>query len=349
MRKLFGFAVSGTTIVLAAMGLASAQAPMSMPSAPVGGGSGQKARNLSQSTVYAPSDIAASGAQDERRSRGRQGNLLSASSGMGQPLAEGQLNLPRLCFQPGVGWTTAPTAAFMRNDGSTQNAGPIQNDGSKGKASGEGAAGANPGLQIRHGVTGFGALHPSSECPTMLLPQDATIATGQDSSPQNSASRFMNPSLTSGADLSQYNTFQTLMPDHPLSGIGSSGQAKPAFDFPEGLKGSRTHDVRDPNFALEQLKVLRRRAYISDVKLRRLSRNPQNIETRLELRRMNTEVEKRKKTKRAGEDQDTSTGKGNGKSNKHIDSMDLVARKAECQKKGDASKSKVCSLLKRVM
>ncbi len=341
MRRLFDFTVSGAAFALASIGLASAQAPMSMPSAPAGGGPGQKTPNISQSTVYAPSDIAASasGMQQERRPRGRQGSLLSTYSATGQGLAEGQPNLPRLCFQPGVGWTTAPAASFT----AMQNAG-TQNDGSGDNSSDKNKSSASASLPIRHGVSALGGPRESTECPPMLLPQDATTNPG--SSAANSASKFMNPSFKTDTDLSQYNSFQALLPSGPMSGTGNSAQSRPAFDLPEGFKSSRIHDPKDPTFALEELKALRRRAYVSDIKLRRLSRNPQNLETRLELRHMNTEVEKRKKAKRSAEDQDNSTDKESVKSKKHIDSMDLVARKAECEKKSDASKSKVCSLLK---
>lgn len=184
----------------------------------------------------------------------------------------------------------------------------------------------------------------------MFLPQSATTDTDADSSADNPASSFMNPSYKSNADLSQYDSFQTLLSPHSISGSGNSTQGKPSFDLPAGLKSSGLHDPTDPNSALEELRALRGRAYLSQVKIRRLSRNPQNMETRLEMRRMNTEVEKRnKKSKRNGEDQSTTAAKGNANGNKHVSSGDLRAKKAECDKKGNASKSKVCSILKMVM
>jgi len=133
---------------------------------------------------------------------------------------------------------------------------------------------------------------------------------------------------------------------HPLLGAGQytepdSGQTNPALNFSGGLRHSEGHDQSDPNATFETLKALRGRAYVSPVKLRQLSRNVQDLQTRLELRRMQTEVDKQERSERAKEYQSTFAA-----GHKQNDRRNLSARRHDCAQKTGASKSKACSLLK---
>ena len=335
MKNLLFSFLSSVAVLGASAGLAVAQSSMSLPSGSTPG-QRQNGANPSQLTVFAPSDIAASssGVPDERRPHARQARMLSIYSGTGRTSAQGPPNLPRLCFQPGIGWTTATAAGFIQNN--------VPND----KASNEDKTGSEQGLEVRHGVSALSRPGGSTQCPPMLLPPGATNESGRDKSSEDSIDKFADPLTVPGAELGQYDSFQTFLSDHPVSATGNS---KPAFDLPQGLKGSSIHGLSDPDSSLEELRALRGRAYLSQVKIRRLSRDPNNIETRLELRRMNSEVEKRDKSKRSREDQKTIAAIGNANGNKHLTSRDLLAKKAECDKNRNASKSKVCSLLKQVM
>jgi len=333
MRRLLVIALTGMAGMLASTGLSEAQAPMTMLPTPTTGSQGQPMQLPSPSAVYVPSDIATSSSvgPNVRQPRGRHGGLgLSKSTvATGREPVEGAPNLPRLCFQTGVGWTLIPAAGFI------ENANPGSND--------EFGPGANPRIRNQRGAAAMGRSQESMKCPTMPLLQSST-----DDSAEHSDLDFVNPSFRSGTDLSQYDIFQTLLADHPVSGTGVTAGPKSAFDLPEGLSGRKARDSLDPNYALEELKALRHRAYVSPVKLRRLSQHPQNVETRLELRQMNAEVGKRNKPRRKGEEQNTLSAKGNAGGNKHLNPRDLSAKKAECEKKTASSKSKVCSLLKKV-
>src|SRR5579863_6240419 len=105
--------MSGMGACLLFVGWAWAQSPNMLPSNSPALSQGQKAPSPAQWSAYAPSDIAAgAGATDDRRSRRRQGSPLTAAAAAGKGSAASALNIPHLCFQPGIGWTAVPANAF---------------------------------------------------------------------------------------------------------------------------------------------------------------------------------------------------------------------------------------------
>lgn len=335
MKRILVTALAGMVGLLAPSGLSRAQAPMTMPSTPMTGSQGQKSQSPSPSAIYAPSDMAvvSSGSPDAHRSRGGQGilRLFSGSAETGRASAEGEPNLPRLCFQPGIGWTLIPAGSIENTDPKKDN---------------ESELGGNPG-NLTHRRISSGKHREAENCPTMLQLQGGSQGTNSDSSAEYTDLDFMKPLFSSGADLSRYNIFQTLLGDHSGSGAGDSAGYKSAFDLRARLKGGKNLNTGEQTYSPNELKELRNRAYVSPVKLRRLSRNVQNVETRIELRQLSTEVEKRNTSRRRGKDQNSIASERNSAGDKHKNSRDLLAKKAECEKKANASKSKACSLFKQ--
>jgi hypothetical protein len=327
MKKILAATICGVAAFVVSARLAPAQSPTTMPSNPLAASQGQKAPNPSPMSTVAPSDIAvAPSGTDDRPARRRQGRSLSASAATGRRSAEG-LNLPHLCFQPGIGWTAVPAAAFT--PGTDPNDNPSDSD----------KPGASHSQQVSRGLYSVSKSGASGECPPTPLPQPASPGTNDEGIREDSYLELKNSLLTPNPGQSSDKSIR------PFSGAGKNPLAKPTLELPGGLKSNGSYDSIDPSAALGQLKVLRHRAYISPVKLRRLSRNMQNLETRLELRQMNADVQKRK-TGRTAEDQNKGTGSVHASEHKPLSSHDLLAKQAECNRTGNASKSKVCALLK---
>ena len=73
----------------------------------------------------------------------------------------------------------------------------------------------------------------------------------------------------------------------------------------------------------------------------------QDIETRLELHQMNTDVESRKKAKRKGESQGDLLARGNLTGHKQLAPQARSAKKIEFARNSGTSTSRKCSQLKR--
>ncbi len=325
MKKTFAWVLCGLAAFLVSTGLAAAQSPATMPSNSLAASQGQKAANPSPTAAHAPSEIAIapSGTPDDYSSRRRQGSPLGANAAMGRRSAEGA-NLPHLCFQPGIGWTSVPAAVAPAGTNKPE---------------------ADHSPHNRRGAYSAGNAGVQADCPQSPLPQTAPQENDGDGNSDHSYLEIKNSLLTSDPGQSSYNGIQPLLANNPLSATKDSAVARPALDLPGGLKSKGSYASSDPGAALEELKALRRRAYVSPVKLRRMSRNMQDLESRLEFRQMNTEVQKRK-AKRTAQDQNTADQSGKAAEHKPLNSHDLMAKKAECERKGDASKSKVCAFLK---
>ncbi len=185
----------------------------------------------------------------------------------------------------------------------------IANNDPEAKPSGTDMSGANPPLQIRRGLPSSASSPSTGECPPMPISQTAIAGTDCDESGKHCELEIWNPLMTPAPWLNQ--------------------------------QGKGMTDIGDPEAALEELKALRHRAYIGPVKLRRLSRSVQDLQTRLELRQMKAEVEKRK-SRRATENQNTGTETENATGHKSLHSVDLLAKRADCARTDDVSKSRRC-------
>lgn len=331
--KILATTVFGIAAFLASAGLVTAQSPTMMPKNPLGTNQGQSAPNQSSTATYAPSEIAVSpsGIPDDHPSRNRQRAVLRASAAAG-PKSAG-LNIPHLCFQDGIGWTAVADADFAALGDTKQKT-----------SDGDGTGNNNP-QQGNRGLSAASMLGKSGECPPTPLAQTALGESNDDINHQDSNTDVKSALLNPNPEQTTYNNFQPLVSNNLLSGSQSSPLAKPSMELPDGLKSNGSYNSNDPNVALEQLKALRRRAYISPVKLRRLSRNMQDLETRLEMRQMNVEVQKRK-AKKSSDDQNTGDKSGKDKEHKPLDAREQLAKKAGCDRKVDASKTQVCALLK---
>jgi hypothetical protein len=318
MRTILVAVVSGTAGILLSAWLAPAQSPTMRPSPPNANGQLQKAPSPTQSQTYAPSDIAvmSTGMPVDGRPRALRTNQLAGQAGMGKASAEVAPLIPQLCFQPGIGWTATTAAATPER------------------------ASANHPFQARASVSSAQRALKGSECPPM--PPSQGLANAGAETFDGAKFDMTNYLPTMDDRMTSSGGFQVLSPD---AGTGNAARATSAFTLSEGATSHGTDKEIGPEAALEELEALRRRAYVSSVKLRRLSRNVQDMETRMELRRVNQEVEKRdvRSTTKMQENTDTSTTANHKPFNSH----DLKAARAECARRSAASKPKFCSQLER--
>lgn len=176
------------------------------------------------------------------------------------------------------------------------------------------------------------------------MPQSQGAATAV-AGDQNYASEFNHGQLSLDANLSSYDGLANSIPSHSFPYDGGSGNGSSATGLPDLGKRMAVPDANDPTAALDELKSLQHRAYISPIKLRRLTRNVQDLRMRLELRQMSTAAEERA-PRRTSEDERTSMGNGSATGRKKA-GRGPFASMTECERKTDASKSKVCAQLKR--
>ena len=332
--------ICGTAAFSAMTVLARAQAPLNSTATSKAAGQGEA---QGQAQVYAPSDLALSpsGARSEHGSRGRQGSPPNVSPRTGSASAHNGANIPRLCFQPGMGWT----AMRGTDNGNESGQDALHGQGlANGNPEGKPAA-TNPTahLPIRRPVSA-GAV----ECFPMPQSQSTGAAEAEGSpslsvfkdSLWNPAANPANPT----PDVAAYSSLPASMPGYSTWNESGSGDAKSALVLPGLRETSGSFDPTDPGAGLDELKALQHRAYISSVKLRRLSRNVQDLRTRLELRQINAEMEKRAAGQTTG-NENSSAGMGNATGRKKA-GHGRFANQAECERKANSSKSKVCAQLK---
>lgn len=331
MRTILVAVVSGIAGILGSAWLASAQSPVMLRPASRTAGQLQRVPSPSQSQTHAPSDIAvtSTGMPVDERPRLRS-NQLAAQAGMGKAAAGSAPLIPHLCFQPGIGWTATPSTATPDSD--------IKSNSEEGNGTG-----ADQPLQARSSVSSAQRALKTSECPPMPQLQDLANATAE--SPE-STSFGTNPLLPLDGGMTSSGSYQVLMGISPDAGPGNTARVMSALNVSEGATSQSNGKEADPEAALEELKALRRRAYVSPVKLRRLSRNVQDMETRLELRRVNEEVQKHDAGS-TDEKRETNTDTKTTTNHKPFNSHDLGAARAECARRSGASKPKFCSQLER--
>ena len=340
MKQFLVAVVCGMAALTAPAVLARAQAPLNSTATSKAAGQGG-AQSQVQVQVYAPSDIAIlpSSVPSNHRSRGRQGSPTNVSARTGSAHTHNGANIPRPCFQPGVGWSAMP---------GTGNA----NESDQGSPHGQGLANGNP--EGRPAANSSPTAHSpvrrpvsagTAECFPMSQPQGIGVA-GADggASPAGFKDNLLNPA-PNPVNPTAYSSLPASMPGNSTWNESGSGDAKSALVLPGLRKTSEVFDPTDPGAALDELKGLQHRAYISSVKLRRLSRNVQDLRTRLELRQMNSEMEKRAASQPSG-NENTSAGMGNAAGRKKAGRHGSFVNQAECERKTGSSKSKVCAQLK---
>ena len=312
MKQLFFASVCGMAALFASSCLASAQAAAATAKA---AGQGQNAPDQFQVQVYAPSDLAVSpsGAGRSHGSQRGAGVRTSVAARTGSEPAHSGANIPRLCFQPGIGWISTSSK-------------------SNGKASGqgnpEGSPAVSPHLRAQHSAGG-----DDCSMPQVQATSSSELANG------NSLFEIKSSGLSSDANPSSFNSLSTSLAADSFSRGRGDG-------VPDLRKGSGIHDPTDPASALDQLKALRRRAYISPVRLRRMARNAPDLRTRLELRQMNSEVESRAAASHVTQSGNTLAGTGNTSVRKAAGRQGRLAKKSDCERKAGSSKSKVCAQFK---
>ena len=277
MKTIFAHVASGMAVFLVGTGLILAQSP-TMP-----GSQTSEAANASQLSTYVPTEIASSPLRtpDGQRSRERQSWAHRTAARAITP-AVGLLTVPRLCFQPGVGWTTIIDPSVTQNEGMEERSSDI------------GKPGGNPSAQFKHGVPSTGKSPNVTECPPITVGQAGVSAVESNNPFSYSEHQSVNPRLNS---ITTDGSLQSFLRANRASGLGGNADTQPPFGIHQGFESEGIADPTHPNDALAALKTLQHRAYISPIQVRRLSRNVQDIEMRLELRQMNTRLGKRKEAK----------------------------------------------------
>lgn len=191
------------------------------------------------------------------------------------------VNAPRLCFQPGTGWIELPPPSASAEEYAAK-----PGDGSTKSDS--------PGTKTSE-------LRPRKISGAQVPSLEATECSSAISYPVPNPSQ--NAGLHNGQLLSDYRSV-------PDKGFVPSGLSKelPGLDGTyngnSSLATQSDHDsfrihrqsaLGSPSVTpIDQLKLLENRAYISPVKLRKLSRNVPDLQTRLKLRQLQTKVENEK-------------------------------------------------------
>lgn len=241
---------------------------------------------------------------------------------------ERTLNLPSLCFDRGVGWIKMPAASFAPgHDTSVQ---PLEAD----------KTGANsfPGGQREFSSSDRSSR--GSECSP--LPQ--TASQGSDSDNARDLSDFVmdHPILLEGPGITQFDSIEIPLVTTSSLGGRNLASANPMLPVPDDFNTG----AADPGAAVEEFKALKRRNYVSPLKLRRLIRNVESPGISLELRQMNSEAEKRM-ARRAAEDQNGGHRYQIAAENKRAGPRHLSARKAGSAREGVVAKSNLHSRLER--
>ena len=161
-----------------------------------------------------------------------------------------------LCFQPGIGWINTPVFPAPKDHAPSEN------------PSRTGAPGESLNVVRHTTATGrmySGARPPAAaECPS--ISKDAVApGFGREDLAGGYKSLLWNPAQSVG----EHNTSRSL------------------------LVGTETLESSDPINTAAQIKTLQNRQYVSTIRLRRLSRNAPDLESRLELRRIQTGLQKK--------------------------------------------------------
>ncbi len=310
LKRFLVAEICGMAVFIGSTGLAPAQTKANLTNTSNATGQAQKAPDELQVQVYAPSDLAVlpSGVRADHPWRRPQGARAAA-----RPTTAHQVgNIARPCFQPGIGWTARSVPADDRG----------------------------PGQQNRESEPGVRS--GANDCSTM--PQSMGAASAE-AGHQNHESEFNNRQLRLDASPASYDALANPIPPNSFPNDDKSGNGSSAMALPDLGTGRTVHDATHSSTELDELKTLQHRAYMSPVKLRRLARNVEDLRTRLQLRQMNSAMEKRA-TSQNSQSENTSSGKGNMSGRKKASRPGPFA-KSECERKADTSKSKVCSLVNR--
>jgi len=322
LRQSFAAGICAMTALIASAWLAPAQAPGSVTASSNAASQSQKASDQFEVHVYAPSDLAVSSSmRGDHGSRQRQGRPASSAVAVRPVAGHNERHIPLFCFQPGMGWMAKPIVGSGQQNADNLGAGTASTDH----------------LQIRHGASAG-----ADECSPMSQAQ-GTVRT--EAGNQNSVPELKNLQLNPGADFPSNDNLSNSLPGHSFSYTGGSDDAGSALGLPDLRPKSTSQVAADPSAAFAELKALQHRSYISPIKLRRLARNVQDLRARMELRQMNTAVEKQASGRTAGGEH-TLAANANASGRKKTGRGPLAST-ADCERKTGASKSKVCAQLKR--
>jgi len=167
---------------------------------------------------------------------------------------------PILCFQPGIGWLNISTLAAPQDHATAGNS-------SRSVAPGEGSNTIRQAAAS--GRLNSGARPPAAvEC-TAISKDTVAPGIGRYDFAGEYKSGLSNPAQSVG----EHNTSRSLLEPWPT--------------------GTQVLEPSDPINTAAQIKALQSREYISPIRLRRLSRNAPDLESRLELRRIQNGLQKK--------------------------------------------------------
>jgi hypothetical protein len=281
-----------TGVWLALAGLGCAQASQNSLAPPQAITSSLQAPSVSRQV--APSDMGASSTTHKNRlsQEGRSIPAGSTAARTGGALNPGgsAISIPRLCFQPGTGWVAISVSA-------------VDHDNAEAESSFARGAGTNSHL-VRHprvsrGFYSGARSSGASECPSM--PRDS-VAKGISREDSTSTDKS---GLLSSDNQARVISRRWPQGKPPSKGASIDGDSHPATELNQKLAIDDTPTTYSSIDTAAQLKTLKSRAYLSSVRLRRLSRNVPDLKSRLELRRIQGEFTKRK-TIGTPKDQDAS-------------------------------------------
>lgn len=320
---------------LALAGMAGAQSSPNTQSAPLPTGLSQNAPVASSQVAPSDSGSSSSGTHLDRPIPGRghtPGGAKSAGTRGMLTSGANEFHIQQLCFQPGIGWFAAPLPPVL------------QDSAGDGKSSDTGVSGSNSNLvhypTVYRGVYSGAKVPRASQCPS-ISPDAFAPGIGRGDSAGEIQKQLSNPvqgvgenDILLGRLPGNLNAKSANIDDH----------MKHAPELHPWLTPTETLDPYNPMNTPEQLKALQGRAYISPIKLRRLSRNVTDLKARLELRRIQAALQKRP-GKETTEDRTTLAPLATqGRVSRRILSM----MKKSCDQKNEKAHSHVpCSRVKR--
>jgi hypothetical protein len=274
------------TVWLALAGIAQAQSSQNTQTLP-------QVTSLSQqapvgSSQIAPSDMGASsiGTRNDRISSG--GLALgarqkTAPTGGATPSVASPIGIPRLCFQPRIGWIMIPDSSFVQ-----------YNSAAGASSAGAGAVAASKPsghLKVSRRVYSDAKLKETTECQSTLTSLMSSGVRLEDSDidlPTRSISPDalkVNGATDGWNRWAYYPNKKSIGLDASLSKASSQSLTTDGM-FPGYNNGAPVSDV--------QVTALSNRAYQSPIEFRRLSRNIPNLALRIKLRQVQSEMNKRR-------------------------------------------------------
>ena len=280
MVKLQRLFIAGTFVCLASVSVAKAQSATptisELPSAQLGGAGSPKSGVSIQNNVPDSGQVSLSPQQTPRdkRSMKEQKHAIPGSGPAGSQShssadSGGSQMSMRLCFQPGVGWQNLPVSSV---------------------------AGLRPPKAMQRQA--FGAKNTmSNECPGVWpsAPEPGGVSGGPPTGGQSQSENALRATSTNAGAQDWLKATSVINPASTASlqklTMGLSSTSTGTIHRSTGVRSSAGTSEADES--AEEANELMKHTYVSQMKVRRLSRNAKDLETRLKVEKLMRRVEEK--------------------------------------------------------